>query len=151
MGNKEELAASRQDVRRPRPSLARLGEAPEGEPGATAGEPKSVRRPRGLLDIHSSLSRGIHSAPARHERYYLDLYLLQVERGRLTQEAASLGKRTTRIQRRLAEISSEMAEKQQKATQSNGSETVPRNRNRKPPQKNYEYKEAEWKQMPVHY
>ena len=142
MDNEEELAASRQDVRRPRGNLARPGEAPEGEPGATAGEPKGVRRPRGLLDIHSSLSRGIHSVPARNERYYLELYLLQIERGRLTQEAASLGKRSTRIQRRLAEISSEMAEKQQKATQSNGSETPPGNK--APPHKN-------WKRMSVNY
>jgi hypothetical protein len=149
MGNREELAAFKQDTRRLRGNLARLGEAPEGEPGATAGEPKGVRRPKGLLDIHSSLSKHIHSVPARNERYYLDLYLLQIERGRLTQEAASLEKRSTRIQRRLAEISSEMAEKQQNATQSNGSEAPPRNR--KPPQKKYEYKEEEWKQMPVHY
>jgi hypothetical protein len=149
MDDKKELAALEQDVRRPSDNLAGPGEAPEGEPGATAGEPKAVRRPRGLLDIHSSLSRGIHSVPARNGRCYLDLYILQIERGRLTQEAASLEKRNTRIERRLAEISSEMAEKQEKAVQAESSEMPARNR--KPRQRSYEYKEAEWQQMPINY
>jgi hypothetical protein len=149
MDDKKELAALEQDVRRPSDNLAGPGEAPEGEPGATAGKPKAVRRPRGLLDIHSSLSRGIHSVPARNGRCYLDLYLLQVERERLTQEAASLNKRNTRIERRLAEISSEMAEKQEKAAQGESSEMPARNR--KPRQRSYEYKEAEWQQMPINY
>jgi len=150
MDDKKKLAALEQDVRRPSDNLAGPGEAPEGQPGATAGEPKGVvRRPKGLLDIHSSLSRGIHSVPARNGRCYLDLYILQIERGRLTQEAASLEKRNTRIERRLAEISSEMAEKQEKATQGESSEMPARNR--KPPQKKYEYKEEEWQQMPINY
>lgn len=149
MDDKQEFAAFKQDARRPRGKLARPGEAPESEPGSTAGEPKGVRRPKGLLDIHSSLSRGIHSVPARNERYYLELYLLQVERERLSQEAASLQKRSTRIQRRLAEISDEMAEKRQKAIQGNGRKTPLRNRT--PRQEGYAYNEEEWNRMSVDY
>ena len=149
MDDKKELAALEQDVRRPSDNLAGPGEPPEGEPGRTAGERKGMRRPKGLLDIHSSLSRGIHSVPARNGRCYLDLYLLQIERERLTQEAASLNKRNTRIERRLAEISSEMAEKQEKAAQGESSEMPARNR--KPRQRSYEYKREEWNRMSVNY
>jgi hypothetical protein len=149
MDDKKELAALEQDVRRPSDNLAGPGEAPEGEPGRTAGEPKGMRRPKGLLDIHSSLSRGIHSVPARNGRCYLDLYLLQIERERLTQEAASLNKRNTRIQRRLTEIESEMAEKQEKAAQGESSEMPARNG--KPRQRSYEYKREEWNRMSVNY
>lgn len=149
MDDKKELAALEQDVRRPSDNLAGPGEAPEGEPGRTAGKPKGMRRPKGLLDIHSSLSRGIHSVPARNGRCYLDLYLLQIERERLTQEAASLNKRNTRIQRRLAEIESEMAEKQEKAAQGESSEMPARNG--KPRQRSYEYKREEWNRMSVNY
>lgn len=141
MDDKEEIAAIRQDVRRAGGKPARLGQTPKGEPGRTASEPKGLRRPKGLLDIHSSLSRGIHSVPARNGRYYLDLYLLQIERERLTQEAASLEKRNARIQRRLAEISSEMPEKEQRATQGV----------KNPPQKKHEYKQEEWNRMSVDY
>ncbi len=149
MGNKEEIAARKQGVRRPRGNLARLGDAPEGECAMAVSNARGVRHLKGVQDINTGVSRAMHSVPPRSDRYYLDLYLLQMESERLNQEAASLEKRNTRIQRRLAEISSEMAEKQQKATQSKGSERPPRNK--KPPQKNYDYKEEEWNRMPVNY
>jgi hypothetical protein len=142
MDNEEELAASRQDVRRPRRNLARPGEAPEGECAKAASNARGVRHLKGVQDINTGVSRAMHSVPPRNDRYYLDLYLLQMESERLNQEAASLGKRNTRIERRLAEISSEMAEKQQKAIQSKSSETPPVNK--EPPHKN-------WKRMSVNY
>ncbi len=141
MDDKEEIAAFKQDVRRARRKPARLDQTPKEEPDRTASHARGVRRPKGLLDIHSSLSRGIHSVPARNERYYLDLYLLQIERERLTQEATSLQKRSTRIQRRLAEIASEMAEKEERAIQGV----------KKPPQKKHNYKEQEWNRMSIKY
>jgi hypothetical protein len=149
MGNKGKLAASKQDGRRPRTRLARPGEAPEGECAGTASNARGVRHLKGVQDINTGVSRAMHSVPPRSDRYYLDLYLLQMESERLNQEAASLGKRNTRIERRLAEISSEMAEKQQKAIQGKGSETPLGNR--KSRQKGYAYNEDEWNRMSVNY
>ena len=149
MGSRQKLAAFKQDVRRPRGKLARPGEAPEGECAGAASNARGVRHLKGVQDINTGVSRAMHSVPPRSDRYYLDLYLLQMESERLNQEAASLGKRNTRIERRLAEISSEMAEKQQKAIQGTGPETPLGNR--KPRQKGYKYNEDEWNRMSVNY
>jgi hypothetical protein len=110
------------------------------EPSRTASHARGVRHLKGLQDMHSGVSKGIRSVPPRDDRYYLDLYLLQMERERLTQEATSLQKRNTRIQRRLAEIAREMAEKEQRADQS-----------KNPPQRKHEYRGEEWKRMSIKY
>lgn len=141
MDDKKGIAALRHDVRRARRKPARAGQSPEGEPDRTASQARGVRHLKGLQDIHSGVSKGIRSVPPRNDRYYLELYLLQMERERLTQEATSLQKRNTRIQRRLAAIASEMAEKEQKVTQNA----------KKPPQEKHEYKEEEWKRMSINY
>ena len=136
-------------VRRPRGKLAGPGEAPEGECAGAPSNARGVRHLKGVQDINTGVSRAMHSVPPRSDRYYLDLYLLQMESERLNQEAASLGKRNTRIERRLAEINSEMAEKRQKATLGPSPEAPARNR--KPRQQGYEFKEDEWNRLPVDY
>lgn len=141
MDDKKGIAALRHDVRRARRKPARAGQSPEGEPDRTASQARGVRHLKGLQDIHSGVSKGIRSVPPRNDRYYLELYLLQMERERLTQEATSLQKRNTRIQRRLAAIASEMAEKEQRVT--------PNAKN--PPQKKHEYKQEEWNRMSINY
>jgi hypothetical protein len=141
MDDKEETAAIRQDVRRAGGKPGRPAQTPKGEPDRTASQARGVRHLKGLQDIHSGVSKGVRSVPPRNDRYYLDLYLLQMERERLTQEATALQKRNARIQRRLAEISSEMADKEQRATQGVKS----------PPQKKHEYKQEEWNRMSINY
>lgn len=141
MDDKKGIAALRHDVRRARRKPARAGQSPGGEPDRTASQARGVRHLKGLQDIHSGVSKGIRSVPPRNDRYYLELYLLQMERERLTQEATSLQKRNTRIQRRLAVIASEMAEKEQKVTQNA----------KNSPQEKHEYKEEEWKRMSINY
>jgi hypothetical protein len=140
MDDKEEIAAFKQDVRQARRKPARLGQTPKEEPERTASHVRGVRHLKGLQDIHSGVSKGVRSVPPRNDRYYLDLYLLQMERERLTQEATSLQKRNTRIERRLAEIAREMAEKEQRADQS-----------KNPPQRKHEYGGEEWKRMSIKY
>lgn len=141
MDDKKGIAALRHDVRRAPRKPARAGQSPEGEPDRTASQARGVRHLKGLQDIHSGVSKGIRSVPPRNDRYYLELYLLQMETERLTQEATSLQKRNTRIQRRLAAIASEMAEKEQKVTQNA----------KNSPQEKHEYKEEEWKRMSISY
>lgn len=141
MDDKEEIGAFRHDVRRGRGKPARLDQAPKDDPDRSASHARGVRHLRGLQDIHSGVSKGIHSVPPRNDRCYLDLYLLQTERERLIQEASSLQKRNVRIERRLAEIASQMAEKEQRAIQGV----------KKPSQKKHEYKEEQWNRMSINY
>ncbi len=113
---------------------------------------RGVRHLKGVQDIHSCVSKGIHSVPPRKDRYYLDLYLLQMEGERLTQEATSLQKRNTRIDRRLAEISREMAEKGRKASENvRGQSTLARRVASKTTRKSDADQGERWKQMPVRY
>ena len=152
MDDKEEKAAVKQDILRARGRPPRLGQTPSAEPHRNASDAGGVRHLKGVQDIHTGVSKAIHSVPSRNDRYYLDLYLLQMERERLTQEAASLQKRNARIERRLAEISSEMAEKEQKATQSmRGESTIVQNEGSETARKRHRYRGERWKQMPVRY
>jgi hypothetical protein len=113
---------------------------------------RGVRHLKGVQDIHSGVSKGIHSVPPRNDRYYLDLYLLQMEGERLTQEATSLQKRNTRIDRRLAEISREMAEKERRVSENvRGRPTPARHRGPETARKRDADQGERWKQMPVNY
>ncbi len=116
------------------------------------GAARGVRQLKGVQDIHSGVSRGIHSVPPRNDRHYLDLYLLQMESERLTQEATSLQKRNIRIDRRLAEISDEMAEKERKASEKTRARPTPvQRRGSQTAPKGHARQGERWKQMPVHY
>ncbi len=113
---------------------------------------RGVRHVKGVQDIHSGVSRGIHSVPPRNDRHYLELYLLQMEGERLMQEATSLQKRNTRIERRLAEIGSEMAEKEEKAREDvRGRPTPTQHREPETARKRDARRGERWKQMPVRY
>ncbi len=113
---------------------------------------RGVRHLKGVQDIHSGVSKGIHSVPPRNDRYYLDLYLLQMEGERLAQEATSLQKRNTRIDRRLAQISREMDEKGRKASENvRGQSTLARHEASKTARKRDAHQGERWKQLPVRY
>jgi len=156
MDNREELAALEQEIQRLREELASLDELPRERRLGTVSDLK------GTGDITTSISKGVRSIPGGQDRYYLDLYLLQKERDRLAKETSWTKRRRLRAGRRLADISRQMGEKEEKAIQGMAiltaeaaaeqgrrPETVPRNK--RPKQKKYEYKEAEWKRMPVDY
>ena len=152
MDDKEGTAAVNQDIPRARGRAARLGQTASAEPGRNGSDAKGVRHLKGVQDIHTGVSKAIHSVPPRNDRYYLDLYLLQMESERLRQEATSLQKRNTRIERRLAEISSEMAKKRQKATQSmRGQSTPAQGEASETARKRDAHQGERWKQMPVGY
>lgn len=119
---------------------------------------RGVQHLKGVQDIGTGLNRRMRAIPKREEHYYLDLYLLQKERERLTQEGVSIGKRRARVSRRLAGIQEEMVEKEQKALENMDSPARPaRDRGKRPkappkskPKKN-EYKEEEWQRISINY
>jgi hypothetical protein len=117
-----------------------------------------VQHLKGVQDIGTGLSRRMRAIPNREEHYYLDLYLLQKERERLTQEGVSIGKRRTRARRRLASIQEEMADKEQKAMQNMSWPARPTRDTdggpKAPPQsvpKKHEYREEEWQRLSINY
>ncbi|MBI2912296.1 MAG: hypothetical protein HYY03_00060 [Chloroflexi bacterium] len=113
---------------------------------------RGVRHLKGVQDIHSGVSKGIHSVPPRNDRYYLDLYLLQMESERLSQEATSIQKRNTRIERRLAEISREMAMKEQKASENLTGQSIPaQHQGSETAHQRQGRPEQTWKRMPLRY
>jgi len=156
MDEQEERAALEREIQQLREELASVDELPrENRPG-------SVSDLKGASDITTSVSKGIRSIPVAHDRYYLDLYLLQKERDRLAKETTSIKKRRMRIGRKLGDIGKDMASKEQMAIQqmtiltgqphpAQGSQPETPPKKKKPAQKKYEYKEEQWKQISINY
>ena len=119
---------------------------------------RGVQHLKGVQDIGTGLNKRMRAIPKREDSYYLDLYLLQKERERLTQEGVSIGKRRLRLGRRLAVIQEEMVEKERKALEDMNSSLRPaRSRGRRPKAppkskpKKYEYKEDDWQRISINY
>jgi len=162
MDHQSERVALEREIQQLREELAGLAEPREREHSGPSGHARGVQHLKGVQDVNSGISKRVRSLPARSDRYYLELYLLQKERDRLVQEAASIRKRRTRLGRRLADIGEEMAEREQKAMQNmtavtRGLASEQRERPQTPPngkrssRKKHEYKEEEWKQMSINY
>ena len=161
MDHQSERVALEREIQQLHEELAGLGEPSEGGHSGPSGHARGVLHLKGAQDVNSGISKRVRSLPARRDRYYLELYLLQKERDRLVQEAASIRKRRTRLGRRLADIGEEMAERQQKAIQDMTTETrglASEQRERPQPpkgkrssQKKHEYKEEEWNRMSINY
>lgn len=143
---------------RPSDEVTGADQAAERDQQGSGSSLRGVQHLKGVQDIGSALSRRMRAIPNREEHYYLDLYLLQKERERLTQEGVSIGKRRARVGRRLAGIQEEMIEKEQKALENMNSPARPvRDRGKRPKAppkskpKKYEYEEEEWQRMSINY
>jgi len=143
-----------------RPSDEVTGADQEAErDGQGSGPPlRGVQHLKGVQDIGTGLNRRMRAIPKREDSYYLDLYLLQKERERLTQEGVSIDKRRLRLGRRLAGIQEEMVEKEQKALENTSSPARPaRGRGKRPKAppkskpKKYEYREEDWQRISINY
>jgi hypothetical protein len=114
-----------------------------------------VQQLKGVQDIGTGLNRRMRAIPKRDEHYYLDLYLLQKERERLTQEGVSIGKRRTRLGRRLAVIRDEMVDKERKALEDMNSSARPTRsgsrRSGAPSKGRHRYQDENWQRMPINY
>lgn len=145
---------------RSRPSDEVTGADQEAERDQQGSESslRGVQQLKGVQDIGTGLSKRMRAIPKRDDHYYLDLYLLQKERERLTQEGTSVGKRRVRLSRRLAGIQNEMIEKERKVLENMNPAAQPaRDRGKRPkappkskPKKN-EYKEEEWQRISINY
>jgi len=69
---------------------------------------RSVSDISGLRNIRSMRSTGKRSLPKNQSSAYLDLYMLNIEKGRLLKEDESLSMRKDTIRKRLEEIKLEM-------------------------------------------
>lgn len=154
MDEKINLADLERENERLRRQLAELDEMPRKKRAGTVSDL------RGVQDMNTSVSKGIRSMPGQEDRYYLDLYLLQKERERLTKEVASVKKRRLHLGMKVSQIDEEMAEKEEKALQdmtilSAESPEKPVKgkaigKKRQAP-KRYEYKEEEWNKFTLDY
>lgn len=158
MNERDKRAAMERKGRRPSDEVTGADQEAERVHQREGSSLRGVQHLKGVQDIGSALSRRMRAIPNREEHYYLDLYLLQKERERLTQEGTSIGKRRARVGRRLAGIQEEMVEKEQKALENMNSPAGPaRNRARRPKAppkskpKKYEYKEEEWQRISINY
>lgn len=156
--DRDKLTAPGRVDRRPSDDVTADGQAGERDQPTKGSSLRGVQHMKGVQDIGTGLSRRMRAIPKRENHYYLDLYLLQKERDRLSQEAASISKRRRRVSQRLAVIREEMAEKEQKASESINSPARPARvaggRSKAPPKsrsKTNEYKEEEWKRMSINY
>jgi len=151
-------AALKQKERRPSDEATGTNQAGEHDQQRKGSSLRGVQHLKGVQDIGTGLTRRMRTIPNREEHYYLDLYLLQKERDRLTQEGVSIGKRRMRVSRRVASIREEMAEKEQKAAENMNSPAQPAcdtvRRAKAPPKsrpKKYKYREEEWQRMSISY
>ena len=155
MDNKINLADLEKENEQLRRQLAELDELPNNKiGGGRLGDLK------GVDSINTGLSKGISSIPGRDDNYYLDLYLLQIERGRLAKEIASIKRRRLKLGRKASRVDKEIAEKEEKALQnmttlSAESPEKPiqekvKGKKRQAP-KSYEYKEEEWDKFTLEY
>lgn len=119
---------------------------------------RGVQHLKGVQDIGTGLNRRMRAIPKREDHSYLDLYLLQKERERLTQEGISIGKRRARLSQRLADIHEEMMEKERKALENMEAPTRRAGRrvrrHRTPAQAKpakQEHEEEDWRRMSIGY
>jgi hypothetical protein len=155
MAERDELAAmERQDSQLTDEATGADRES-ERVPQRKGSSLRGVQHLRGVQDIGTGLNRRMRAIPKRDDHSYLDLYLLQKERERLTQEGVSIGKRRTRLARRLAAIRDEMADKERKALENISSPARPtRSRSRRPgaPSKGrHPHQDEDWQRMPINY
>jgi len=117
---------------------------------------KSVSDLKGVQNVATSLSEGISSIPSgREDHYYLDLYLLQIERERLVKEVASIKRRRLRLGRKVSHLDREIAAKEKKALQamtilSAGSLKKIKAKKQETPKRD-ENKEKEWNKLTLEY
>ena len=118
---------------------------------------KSVSDLKGVQDIRTGISKRIRSMPNRQDKYYLDLYLLQKEQQRLTQEARGIRNRQRRVRERIAESRREVATQEEKALQEmtilkEGAQGEPTQQQDGPETKRKDkYNKDEWKTMSLEY
>jgi len=154
MDKKINLADLERENERLRRQLAELDEMPRKKRAGTVSDL------RGVQNITTSVSKGIHSMPGQEDRYYLDLYLLQKERERLIKETASIKRRRLQVGMKVSNVDKEMAEKKEKAladmtilsTEHHEKPVkgkTPRKKQEAP--KRYEYKEEEWNKFTLEY
>jgi hypothetical protein len=74
----------------------------------------------GLREIRSLHTTGKRSIPGSQNSAYLDLYMLEKEKGRLEKEAALLEKRSQAIRKRLGEIQRQAESLKKSASQPEG-------------------------------
>lgn len=161
MDKKINLADSEKENERLRRQLAELDELPRKKGSRTVSDL------RGVQNIPTSVSKGIHAVPEGEDRYYLDLYILQKERERLVKETSLIKRRRLRVGRKVADIDKEMAEKGEKAradmTILSDEPTISRaashdkaskgkatGKKQEAP-KRHEYKEEEWNKVTMEY
>jgi hypothetical protein len=154
MDNKINLADLEKENEQLRRQLAEFDELPNKTGGGRLGDLK------GVDSINTGLSQGISSIPRGDDNYYLDLYLLQIERGRLAKEIASIKRRRLHLGRKVSRVDKEIAKKEKKALQNMA--TLPAESPEKPVKekvkgkkrqapKSYEYKEEEWDKLTLEY
>jgi hypothetical protein len=117
---------------------------------------KSVSDLRGVQNIATSISAGVSSIPgSREDRYYLDLYFLQIERERLVKEIASIKRRRLRLGSKVSCLDKDIAAKEKKAFQAMTipSARSPRNVRAKKQEtpKRAENKKEEWNKVTLEY
>jgi len=106
-----DLERENKELRR---QLAELDELPNTRRLAR----KSVSDLKGVQNIATSISAGVSSIPgSREDRYYLDLYFLQIEQERLVKEIASIKRRRLRLGGKVSHLDKEIAVKEKKALQ----------------------------------
>jgi len=110
MDKRMDLADLEKENERLRQQLAELDEMPENK---SSGKTPPDRK--GMRDIATGASKRISSIPGQDDRYYLELYLLQKERGRLVKETRALKKQRLRVGQKISDIDKEIADKEEKA------------------------------------
>ncbi len=149
MDKKINLADLKKENGRLRRQLVELDELPEKK-GIGA-----VKRLKGVQDITTNVSKGIHSIPRQEDHSYLELYFLQKERERLVNEIASIKRRRRKLGKKLSHIDNEMAEKEESALQ-NMTMLVAESHEKAVAKKQealnrHEYKGKEWSKLTLEY
>jgi len=117
---------------------------------------KSVSDLKGLQNIATSSSKGISSIPgSREDRYYLDLYFLQIERERLVKEIASIKRQRLQLGSKVSHLDKGIAAKEKKALMSMAilSAESPKKIKEKKQEapETHQYQEEEWNKFPLEY
>ena len=146
-----DLERENEELRR---QLAELDELPNTKKLAR----KSVSDLKGVQNIatSTSISKGVSSIPGgREERYYLDLYFLQIERERLVKEIASIKRQRLQLGSKVSHLDKGIAAKEKKALMSMAilSAESPKKIKEKKQEapETHQYQEEEWNKFPLEY
>jgi hypothetical protein len=144
-----DLERENEELRR---QLSELDELPNTRKFAR----KSISGLKGLQNIATSSSKGVSSIPGgREDRYYLDLYLLQIERERLVKEIASIKRQRLQLGSKVSRLDKDIAAKEKKALMSmailsaESPKKIKEEKQEAP--ETHQYQEEEWNKFPLEY